>query len=546
MKNILKTFALLILISLSSCEAEKDLITETKNSNPIKEYTFKQISQQPKFNKAYHKFTDGLNNMRMANRVADSDFEIDSTTVKEVTIGDKTTYTMAIKRPTPDSSYFENLIIQSKAGDTTKAYIAKFTPNQAINQNETQHSLGFKGTVQVKEIAFDSSSFSNRLSLQCLTIKWCNIGDSIHEAYSPACNCIATTTVCYEYGTDQGPTYNYGSGGSNYYGGNNGGGGTGGIALTPVKPTYTSVNLTTMLSLNPAQEAWVNAPAQFRIKKDLQVLLFENPLNNIALANQIIIRMMNNPTLFTSTKPFMIEDKIDDTQLDPCGRGVLTSLKNTTDSDIAKVLAKLDANGSVYNTAIKWEHNDATINGTLQQVPHPANTAYDSAFNYTIYFNPDYTDETKLFKAATIMHELIHAYFMSLFDDYHNAHPTNAGSFDDFPFLFDLYVLKKYPASTSAVDIQHQQMAQSYVDALARALQEYQTGIPVPAGTNPDQIYTDLAWGGLKGTPVFDVTYPVGNPDRQRIINRYNCEGTGHPIGQGTPNQQNPIGLPCL
>ena len=89
-------------------------------------------------------------------------------------------------------------------------------------------------------------------------------------------------------------------------------------------------------------------------------------------------------------------------------------------------------------------------------------------------------------------------------------------------------------------------MAAANADAIARALQEYQTGAPVPAGTNPDQIYSDLAYGSLQDAPaVFDALFPSGNPNRQRIINRYSCEGVGHSIGQGTPNQQNPIGQPC-
>jgi hypothetical protein len=82
-------------------------------------------------------------------------------------------------------------------------------------------------------------------------------------------------------------------------------------------------------------------------------------------------------------------------------------------------------------------------------------------------------------------------------------------------------------------------------DAIARALQEYQTGIPVPIGTSPNQIYSDLAWGELSKTPVFDVLFPVGSSDAQRILNRYAAEQTGHPIGQGTPQEQTQIGQPC-
>ena len=65
------------------------------------------------------------------------------------------------------------------------------------------------------------------------------------------------------------------------------------------------------------------------------------------------------------------------------------------------------------------------------------------------------------------------------------------------------------------------QIATDYADAIARSLQEYQTGIPVPIGANPDQIYTDLAWGGLQEAPIFDVKFPANSSDRERIVNRY-------------------------
>lgn len=76
------------------------------------------------------------------------------------------------------------------------------------------------------------------------------------------------------------------------------------------------------------------------------------------------------------------------------------------------------------------------------------------------------------------------------------------------------------------------------VDSIARALQEHQPGLPI-------QVYEDLVWGGLKGTPIFDTLFQMGNTNRQRVINRYDCEGTGNPVGQGTANQQNPMGQPC-
>jgi hypothetical protein len=77
-------------------------------------------------------------------------------------------------------------------------------------------------------------------------------------------------------------------------------------------------------------------------------------------------------------------------------------------------------------------------------------------------------------------------------------------------------------------------------------LQEYQTEVPVPSGVEPQQIYKDLAWGGLQEAPIFnDPNGPLSTDDRIRIVNRYNCEAVGHVVEQGTPQQQTPIGQPC-
>jgi hypothetical protein len=81
-------------------------------------------------------------------------------------------------------------------------------------------------------------------------------------------------------------------------------------------------------------------------------------------------------------------------------------------------------------------------------------------------------------------------------------------------------------------------MAIDYVNAIVAGLQEYQPGLE-------QQVYDDMAWGGLIGTPIFDTLFPAGNPNLERIMNRYECEQTGNPSGQGTPSQQNPMGQPC-
>ncbi|RTZ08146.1 hypothetical protein EKL98_02175 [Flavobacterium bomense] len=252
-------------------------------------------------------------------------------------------------------------------------------------------------------------------------------------------------------------------------------------------------------------------------------------------AQEMRIRKFDNPTVFNSITPFLIEKNIDDALLDPCSKDVFQKIKNTTNCDFANVFAKLGADNSIYNTTIKTEHNSVMVNGQLQQVTTPANTGrttLGTKYNYTMYVNPDYNGKSKLFIAALLLHEMAHAYFFSLVDDY-NMGATN--SFNELPILFNAAVVNQFPIGP---DLHHEEIANSYVNAIAAALQEFQPGFP-------QQVYDDLAWGGLYGTSIFDTLLPVGNPNRERIINRYACEQTGNPQGLGTTNQQNPMGQPC-
>ncbi|MCZ8091412.1 MAG: hypothetical protein O9282_13570, partial [Flavobacterium sp.] len=223
----------------------------------------------------------------------------------------------------------------------------------------------------------------------------------------------------------------------------------------------------------------------------------------------------------------IIEEQIDDSQLDPCAKGVFQQIKNTTNNDFAKVLAKLGADGSVYNT---------TMISAVAPSGRPAQTVKNSPFNYTIYISTDYVGKTKLFIAASMLHELVHAYFMSLFDVYYNGNPPNPNAYNDFAILFQKFVDKTYPGSNDVAH--HQQMATDYVDAIASALQEYQPGLP-------QQVYEDLAWGGLEEAPIFSTLFPLGSSERNRIINRYYSESQGNSYGYNSPPVQTPLGQPC-
>jgi hypothetical protein len=241
-----------------------------------------------------------------------------------------------------------------------------------------------------------------------------------------------------------------------------------------------------------------------------------------------ITRMSQNPTFFNSIKPFLIEKQIDDTQLDTCLKEVMGQLKKATNSDIASVLAKFAAN-STYSVTMKM--------GTMVKASSFAETQKISQNNYLITFAQDtYTGTTKLYKATALLHEIIHAYMLSVVDDY-NTYPTNA-PFADFPELFKLYVEKNNSNSTAYAH--HEDMAYKYVDAIASALEDYQANTGVPSSLADKQVFLDMAWSGLQGTDVFNKKFPLGSDDKKRIDARIGAEQNGV-YSQG----QYAIGKPC-
>jgi hypothetical protein len=226
----------------------------------------------------------------------------------------------------------------------------------------------------------------------------------------------------------------------------------------------------------------------------------------------------------------VIEDQIDDSKLDPCSKGVLDKIKNTTVCDFADLLAKLGVDGSIYKTVMKTEHNNDNYGNPITS---PANTVRTPGikYEYTVYINPDYNDKTKLYTSTLLLHEIAHTYFFSLVDDY-NAGATN--SFNELPILFNAAVSKKYPINP---ELHHEEIANSYVNAIASALKEFQPNLP-------QQVYEDLAWAGLMDTDIFKIRYPEGSTSWQRIRNRIAAEQSGRSVSDGGINQDN-YGQPC-
>lgn len=242
---------------------------------------------------------------------------------------------------------------------------------------------------------------------------------------------------------------------------------------------------------------------------------FANSLNNYASMGIAYAAYYKN--LFFQN----MEKRIVDKDLNPCLKEALDKLKKTKQSDIAKILEKLGVTNGTNVTLQMGETKPGNY----------AETVKISKYDYSITVSPDYTGATKLFRAFSLLHEITHAYFLSLVDDY-NTYPTNL-PFNGLPMLYQAYVNKNYAGGTEAA--QHEAMAIKYVDVIATALQEFDGNYSIPY-----QVYKDLAWSGLMETSAFKKEFPEGSAGYTRIRNRFSCEQRGSTIGT-----QSPVGKPC-
>lgn len=243
------------------------------------------------------------------------------------------------------------------------------------------------------------------------------------------------------------------------------------------------------------------------------------------VAEEMRLRKFDYLSVFNSITPFLIEKEINDTQLNACLKGIMEKLKMATNADIANVMAKMDAT-NLYNLTMKM--------GTMEKPENYAETIKTSKNNYQTTFTQNtYTSASKLYRATALLHETIHAYMLSVVDDY-NTYPTNA-PFTNFPELFKIYVSKINKVNT-ANDAQHEDMANTYVNAIAAALEEYQANTAIPSSIADKQVFLDMAWSGLRGTDVYQKKFPMGGEDDNRIFARIAAEQS-----QG----YNAIGKPC-
>jgi hypothetical protein len=245
-----------------------------------------------------------------------------------------------------------------------------------------------------------------------------------------------------------------------------------------------------------------------------------------------LISLPENPISF---KSFIIEKQIDDSQLDDCSKGILNKLKQN--HAIAKIIQRFDNPNTPFTTTFSQVPNLVGENGVGIAIGKTSPTATN--FVYNIQLNSNYFKDdgaTKLLKAKTIVHELIHALIMSVIQ---NSGNSNSTDLNDFPEIWDEYVVQKLGSSNVNT---HVTMGNHYVNIIASAIQEFDTGTLVTDVSQIQQLYKDLAWSGIvrltATTTPFDSV--LTSADKARIGNRLNTELSRSTDYGMTPSSNNP------
>ncbi len=287
--------------------------------------------------------------------------------------------------------------------------------------------------------------------------------------------------------------------------------------------------------LEQEQQDWADhhEDAYYQI---VQYYLDHYNTEEVGFAMEMLEEMMENPNLYQSIKPFLVEKNIDDSELDPCTKAIVQQLLNS--HEIAEIVQRFRNPDQPFSIKFTQEHLPVNSDGTIrlgQTSPVNAENNYSIKLN-SVYFND--TGATKLIKAQVILHEILHALIFSVID---NSQNLNNLDINNFELIWNTFVSNE--SNGIATPDHHLFLGMHYVDVMAKALQEFDTGIEVPENESPSQIYTDLAWTGLIKVPSTSATSfdsVISPADKARFYGRWNAELTRNEFNGTIPSSNNP------
>lgn len=529
-KHYLKTGILLFGISLLlwNCEKEdteiiqedSEIIQSESNSDlKIEIVNLKQIESNSivsnKLNKIIAKSSNKVSSYAAKNIYnAAYNFTVNTDYVKYIENGDYHSYNFPITRDNPVNDNIDNLLLSLNKEGGYDAYIVQYNVAKESFANLNLEEFN-KINIHFTPINFDSSSLlAARLSFECVQdhYLYCPLGGGHTEGFDDSCELeIAVTSTC--GWVDSGG----GSGGTptgsetNNDGTTDTSGGTGGTSSTngdnPIISTPTVDEFLDFYStLSFIQKKWCDA--------------------NFDLINSFLIQ--NN---YSTDAYNFAEIAIDAIVLENAEVDWVNKIINNLTGKALCVYNKLEGN-DLMNKTIKRFNNSNFVDvelkyGTMQTPSASGETQYGSPL--TITLNQNHIENIpSLLTALVILHEAIHAelnrqIFITggLMYTPPNTYTLN-GTKADFPTLFDYY--NDYPDNPH-----HNLMSDYYRNALEQGLRDYAESI---GKTFPDQLFKDLAWGGLQGTKAWDNMFldPVFTASEQirinNTINNFKNSGT--------------------
>lgn len=527
---IIKPLLILVLIAFTGCE--KDLYEESiKDSS--KSITVSKISLDnldkiisSKISTEISKFKNIRSESTSQGRFEyNSSLEIfiDTENGRLREIDGKEFYTFPMFKE--NETDLQNVLFEIKSDGSLQSYFIKYnvTPEE-FNQLSNEEILNLDSEYQ-KIMSADGSTEYICVDLYSVETEYNSFDPHQGNGNPAGSSSVATFVGSFCNWVEGG-----GSGGNpndSGVGGNTSGGHTGGGASSTGGSLYTGpVSLSPDLLLmkdfvrdfldDDQRACYVQQTEQ--AQNNIFVYLVENDFTNISklFIKDCLDKINQDPNdEIKSITPFLIVKRINDINLDPCGKSILNKLRNLSQTNLGSIIERFGGTNSSYILNIS---SGLTINpnvfGTTNWVINSSGIVVHNNYNITV--RPEITqNSTDIAIAGTILHEFIHAYFLSLIDDCYLA--NNCSLLQSFPEIWNFYVINNPTGTLTDLNTQHAEIANLYVNIIGAALQEMFTNTPVTAGMPINQIYTDLAWCGLEGTTPY-INLPQS--DKDRILNR--------------------------
>ena len=260
---------------LTGCELEEDVIQKNayRERLAIRNSTFDALSKEQPFVQALSGLNKGKHGKgSFSGTIMEAQYGFTILPDKAVVIEKegKTSYTFQIVRETPDSTYFENLVIHTDNPGSTRAFIVKYTPEVPIVPSVTHESFYFSGAIRITPIEYNAELAGKKIVCVTATVmmcdqSWSGSGSTTPHVATQYCNnpnhlFEVTTTTCDMVAG--GGSFGAGAGqysGGDGMGGTGGGGGDGepgnDDGLTPPNPCPRCPDFTTVPVLEPSEPA---------------------------------------------------------------------------------------------------------------------------------------------------------------------------------------------------------------------------------------------------------------------------------------------------